>query len=146
MLLVVYRKVKCKPWCKLEGFTVLHRKPFKNGLNIGMSVNYQVFYRGRADDQQVFVDRYRNEHVPILKRFPGILGVSLLTPLGWQDKHPVNSGQFMLIVQMKFATIEALENALQSEARDEAREDFKKFSAFGGEIWHQAMKLEDQFE
>ena len=115
-------------------------------MNIGVSVNYLVFYRGRADDQQAFVERYRNEHVPILKRFPGIQGVSLLTPLDWQDIHPVNPGQFILIAQMKFATIEALELALQSAARDEAREDFKKFSAFGGEIWHQAMKLEDQFE
>ena len=116
------------------------------GLNIGMSVNYLVFYRGRANDQQAFVDRYRDEHVPILKRFPDIQGISFLTPVEWQDKYPVNPGQFMLIVQMKFATIEALEIALQSTARDEAREDFKKFSAFGGEIWHQAMKQEDQLE
>ena len=111
-----------------------------------MSVNYLVFYRGRADAQQAFVDRYRNVHVPILKRFPGILGVSLLTPLDWQDKHSVNPGQFILIVQMKFATIETLEVALQSSPRDEAREDFKNFSTFDGEIWHQAMKLEEQLE
>ena len=111
-----------------------------------MSVSYLVFYRGRANDQQSFIDRYRDIHVPILKRFPGIQDVSLLTPMSWKDKHPVNPGQFTLIVQMKFASIEALELALQSPERDEAREDFKKFSVFGGEIWHQAMKLEEQLE
>ena len=111
-----------------------------------MSVNYLVFYRGRTEDQQSFIDRYRDTHVPILKRFPGIQNVSLLTPLDWQDKHPVNPGGFTLIVQMQFASAKQLDVALGSMARDEARKDFEKFPPFDGEVWHQAMNMEEQCE
>ena len=98
-----------------------------------MCVNYLVFYRGRANDRQSFVDRYRDIHVPILKRFPGIQGISLLTPINWKDKHPVTPGQFTLIVQMKFASIEALELrvAITGTGRGERR--FLKSFLFLGE-------------
>jgi uncharacterized protein (TIGR02118 family) len=111
-----------------------------------MSVSYLVFYRGRAKDQQSFIDRYRETHVPILKRFPGIQNVSLLTPLDWQDIYPVNPGGFTLIVQMQFASVEQLDVALGSLARDEARKDFEKFPPFDGEVWHQAMNMEERCE
>jgi uncharacterized protein (TIGR02118 family) len=95
-----------------------------------MSVNYLVFYQGVAEEQQSFIDRYRNKHIPILERFPGVENVSLFTPVDWHDRHPVKPGGFTLIVNMQFASAEQLEAALQSPARDEARDDFEKFPPF----------------
>jgi uncharacterized protein (TIGR02118 family) len=107
-----------------------------------VSVCYMVFYRGHAEHAQLFVDRYRNIHVPILKRLPGIQSVELLTPLPWEDKHPVKPGEFALIAKMKFKSLAALEYALNSPERDTAREDFGKFPEFEGTVWHQAMLVE----
>jgi hypothetical protein len=44
---------------------------------------------------------------------------------------------------MQFASAEQLEAALQSPARDEARDDFEKFPPFDGHVWHQAMCMEE---
>ena len=107
-----------------------------------MSVCYLVFYRGHAKDAESFLEHYRRVHVPILKRFPRIQGIRLLTPVAWDDPHPVSPGGFSLIAQMRFRSVEDLENALRSEARREAREDFAGFGPFEGEIWHQAMEWE----
>jgi hypothetical protein len=51
----------------------------------------------------------------------------------------VNPGGRLLLAQMRFDSIDALNAALASEARVRAREDFRSFPPFQGEITHQAM-------
>lgn len=108
-----------------------------------MAVSYLVFYRGCAKNQKVFLQHYREIHVPILKRFPGIREVTLHTPSAWEDAHSVNPAGFALVVEMRFDSMESLQAALESEARSEARVDLGEFPPFAGDIWHQAMKSEE---
>ncbi|MFQ5660634.1 MAG: EthD family reductase [Gammaproteobacteria bacterium] len=109
-----------------------------------MTISYFVFYRGKADNQSAFVERYKKTHVPILKRFPGIKRVRVHTPVAWNDSQTINPGNFTLIAEMLFDSVEDLEAALHSEERNMAREDFRQFPAFDGVIWHQAMSCEEE--
>src|SRR5262249_53475053 len=105
-----------------------------------MSVSYFVRYEGTAVNASDFVRYYRDHHVPILAKFPGIREIILHTPIEWQDKFPVQSDRFMLLTQMIFDTAEDLQRALQSDARAEARLDFGRFPKFKGNVYHQAAR------
>ncbi len=102
-------------------------------------VSYMVRYLGAASDPAGFRAYYRDAHSTILKRFPEIRSLILHTPVNVQDPYPVRSGGSMLLAQMVFDSAVALEAALQSNARREAREDFKHFPAFDGAVTHEAL-------
>jgi uncharacterized protein (TIGR02118 family) len=110
-----------------------------------MSVSYFVRYDITAVDAQRFVDRYREVHLPLLARWPGIRRVMLHTPLDWHDPFTVNRGRTVLLAQLEFESVESMEAALQSEARAAAREDFKRFPPYEGSVVHQAMAQEEVF-
>jgi len=101
-------------------------------------VSYFVSYRG-ASPGAAFLRHYRERHAEILKSFPGIRGLVLHTPVDWTDPYPVNPGGRILLAQMQFDSVAALDGALASEARARAREDFRTFPAFAGTVTHQAM-------
>jgi uncharacterized protein (TIGR02118 family) len=102
-------------------------------------VSYFVSYRGASPAATAFLQHYRGRHAEILKRFPGIRGLVLHTPVEWTDPYPVNPGGRILLAQMQFESVPALDAALASEARAEARADFRTFPAFDGTVTHQAM-------
>ena len=110
-----------------------------------MSVSYFVRYQGQSEDAEAFVKYYRERHVPILARFPGIERIVLHIPAAWQDPFPVKPDGFALIAQMVFSSSEALDRALRSEARALARSDFANFPAFHGTVHHQAVVSEEVF-
>ena len=110
-----------------------------------MPVSYFVRYEGQAENPAAFLARYRDEHVPILARFPGIRRIVLHTPAAWKDPYPVKPDRFSLIAQMIFDSQADLEGALRSQARAAAREDFAKFPAFHGTVYHQAALSEEVF-
>jgi len=110
-----------------------------------VSVSYFVRYEGQADSAEAFVSHYRDHHVPILARFPGIRRIILHRPTAWHDPFPVKPDRFMLVAQMIFDTKDDLDTALQSEARAAAREDFKSFPPFDGLVYHQAAISEEVF-
>ena len=68
-----------------------------------MSVSYFVRYDITALDAQRFVDRYREVHVPLLARWPGIRRVTLHTPLDWHDPFTVNRARTVLLAQLEHA-------------------------------------------
>lgn len=105
-------------------------------------VSYFVHYKGVAADPAAFTRYYSGPHAAVLKRFPGIRSLILHTPQAWTDPFPVNPAGSLLVAQMTFDDAAALDRALRSEARREAREDFSRFPAFEGEVTHQAMKAE----
>ena len=109
------------------------------------SVSYFVRYEGRAENQAAFLSHYRDHHVPILARFPGIVRIVLHTPTTWQDPFPVKLDSFALLAQMVFATQDDLDRALRSEARASARDDFGSFPPFHGLVFHQAAVSEEVF-
>jgi uncharacterized protein (TIGR02118 family) len=110
-----------------------------------MSVSYFVRYDITAVDAQRFVERYREVHVPLLARWPGMRRIMLHTPLDGHDPFSVNGGRTVLLAQLEFESVEALQAALQSEARAAAREDFERFPPYEGSVVHQAMAQDEVF-
>ncbi len=105
-----------------------------------MSVSYFVRYEISAPDVGAFVARYRDRHVPILKRWPGIQRIVLHTPAQWNDPFAIERGSSVLTVQLEFESAQALKQALFSKERAEARLDFQDFPAFSGHVVHEAME------
>ncbi len=107
-----------------------------------MTTSYFVFYDGHSDEPQRFVERYRMIHVPILRTWPGINSIHLHTPVPWTDPSPVRPTGLTMAAQMTFEDVDALQTALQSDARAQARADFQRFPPFHGTVYHQAMRTE----
>lgn len=101
---------------------------------------YFVRYRGAAVDPVDFAARYGSQHAAILRRFPAIRSLVLHRPVDWIDPCPVNRGDTFLLAQMRFDSAADLDAALSSPARHEAREDFRSFPAFTGDVTHEAMQ------
>jgi uncharacterized protein (TIGR02118 family) len=102
-------------------------------------VSYFVSYRGASPDGGAFLQHYQSRHAAILRRFPGIRALVLHTPVDCTDPYPVNPGGRILLAQLQFDSVPALDAALASQARAEARADFRTFPAFDGTVTHQAM-------
>jgi len=108
-----------------------------------MSVSYFVRYDIEAGDLKAFLRRYREVHVPLVARWPGLRRMVMHTPLEWQDPFPVNRGRAVLMAQLEFDSEAAMNQAFASPERAAAREDFKRFMTFEGTVTHQAMKSEE---
>ena len=102
-------------------------------------VSYFVRYRGASPDPGAFEAYYENQHAAILKQFPNIRSLILHRSSPWTDPFPVRRGETMLLAQMQFDSADALDNALRSQARRLARDDFQRFPPFDGEVTHEAM-------
>jgi uncharacterized protein (TIGR02118 family) len=102
-------------------------------------ISYFVRYRGTSPDPLRFNDYYETKHAPILQQFSGIRSLILHRPVNWVDPYPVRSGGTMLLAQMVFDSSKALDTALHSDARRLARDDFRNFPSFDGEVAHEAM-------
>ena len=55
-----------------------------------MSVSCFVRYDIEAGDLAAFLRRYREVHVPLVARWPGLRRMVMHTPVDWQDPFPVN--------------------------------------------------------
>ena len=110
-----------------------------------MSVSYFVRYDIAVPEMKAFIERYRKVHVPLVTCWPGLLRMTLHTPVQWNDPSPVNRGKAVLMAQLEFENEEAMNRAFRSEERMKAREDFKRFMTFEGTVTHQAMKSEEVF-
>lgn len=108
-----------------------------------MSVSYFVRYDIDAGDVTSFLRRYREVHVPLVARWPGLQRVVLHTPVEWQDPFPVSRGRAVLMAQLEFESEAAMNKAFASPERAAAREDFKRFMTFEGTVTHQAMRSEE---
>ena len=108
-----------------------------------MSVSYFVRYDISVADLAAFLRRYREIHVPLVSRWPGLQRMVLHTPVEWRDPFPVNRGSAVLMAQLEFDSEEAMNRAFASPERAQAREDFKQFMTFEGKVTHQAMTSEE---
>jgi uncharacterized protein (TIGR02118 family) len=108
-----------------------------------MTVSYFVRYEVEASDE--FIRHYRDRHVPILARWPGMRRVILHRPVPWTDPCPVNRAETFLIAQLEFDSQADLDRALESPERTEARRDFQAFPPYLGKVFHQAMVQEEVF-
>lgn len=91
----------------------------------GITIMWQfvVLYR-RPDDPEAFERYYREVHLPLVWKFPGLRRVTLSKVEADQDGS--DAGVF-LISTMYWADRASLELALRSPARKEAYEDSGKF-------------------
>lgn len=110
-----------------------------------MTVSYFVRYDIEIGDLDAFMRRYREVHVPMATRWPGLRRMVLHTPIAWRDPFPVNPGRAVLMAQLEFENEAAMSAALASRERAEAREDFKKFPRYAGTVVHQAMAQEEVY-
>lgn len=110
-----------------------------------MSVSYFVRYDIEIADLDAFMRRYREVHVPLVSRWPGLQRMVLHTPLAWRDPFPVNAGKAVLMAQLEFDSEEAMNAAFGSRERAEAREDFKRFPRYEGTVIHQAMVSDEVY-
>jgi len=108
-----------------------------------VSISYFVRYDIAVSDLDQFLRRYREVHVPLVTCWPGLLAMTLHTPLDWKDSAPVNQGKAVLLAQLVFHDHESLQRAFASPERAAAREDFKRFMTFEGTVIHQAMATEE---
>ena len=102
-------------------------------------VSYFVRYCGSSSEPDTFQTYYETRHAAILRQFPNIRSLILHRPAAWTDPFPVLRGESMLLAQMQFDSADNLDAALRSEARRQARDDFRRFPPFEGEVTHEAM-------
>lgn len=102
-------------------------------------MSYFVRYRGASPDPKAFQAYYESQHAEILKQFPNIRSLILHRATAWNDPFPVRPGGAMLLAQMQFDSADDLDGALRSQARRLARDDFRRFPPFDGEVTHEAM-------
>lgn len=111
-----------------------------------MTVSYFVLYEtdaGRpAQNVEPFVDYYATRHVDLVKRFPGLLSLAVMTPLAYEDPHLGQEAGPFLVAHLTFADAEALERAALSEERRAARADVANFPPIKGRAAYQAMRDE----
>ena len=110
-----------------------------------MSVSYFVRYDIEIADVGAFIRRYRDVHVPLVSRWPGLRRMVLHTPLAGTDPFPVNAGRTVLMAQLEFENEAAMNAAFASRERAEAREDFKRFPRYEGAVVHQAMAQDEVY-
>jgi uncharacterized protein (TIGR02118 family) len=102
-------------------------------------ISYFVRYRGLASDPDAFHSYYEKRHARLLQQFPGIRSLVLHRASAWNDPFPVRRGDTFLLAQMQFDGASDLDAALRSDARRQARDDFRRFPPFSGEVTHEAM-------
>lgn len=107
-----------------------------------MSVCYFVTYHPGQGDPGAFIDYYLTRHAPLVKDFPAIRRLEILTPAAGNDPLLREEDGPVLVAQMLFDTVADLEAAAQSDARMKARDDVANFPPFDGYARHQAMAYE----
>jgi uncharacterized protein (TIGR02118 family) len=108
-----------------------------------VSISYFVRYDIAAPDLGAFLERYRKVHVPLVATWPGLQRMIIHTPVEWNDPFPVNRGSAVLLAQLEFDSLEAMNAAFASDERARAREDFQRFMTYEGTVTHQAMATEE---
>jgi uncharacterized protein (TIGR02118 family) len=86
---------------------------------------FTVFYR-RPDDPEAFDRHYREVHVPLTWKFPGLRRMTLAHPIPEDE----NFNQIYMISTMYWDDLESLRAALKSQARAEAWEDANSFRQY----------------
>ncbi|MBV9112139.1 MAG: hypothetical protein JOY67_04885 [Hyphomicrobiales bacterium] len=98
--------------------------------------SFLVHYPGPAEDFNIWFTHYVASHPPIMRRFPGIRQIEILSRVDWIDAMPFARAAHMQRNRVVFDSPEALTAALQSPVRHEMRQDYHRFPAFEGGSFH----------
>lgn len=108
----------------------------------GLPCSYVVHYPGPAQDLNAWLSHYIAGHPPIMRRFPGIRSIEILTRVDWVTRLPFGIAHHMQRNRVMFDSPAALTAALHSEVRHEMRADFHSFPPFDGGNFHYPMSTE----
>ena len=106
----------------------------------GEAVSWIVQYNGPAKDPRAFHDYYRQHHVPIVLRMPGIRSLNCYLPSASTPGAGLPAVNHLLLVQAVFDDVEGLLAMRRSPQRREGLRDFDNYPAFEGPVTHQAMR------
>ncbi|SEC98447.1 conserved hypothetical protein [Rhizobiales bacterium GAS188] len=136
-------------WPSLEGAKATHQAMYARHFPVpGQSAwerpkcSFLVHYPGPAPDFNAWLAHYIESHPPIMRRFPGIRQIEILSRVDWIDAMPFARAGHMQRNRVVFDSPEALTAALQSPVRHEMRADYHKFPAFEGGSFHFPMITE----
>lgn len=101
--------------------------------------SFLVHYPGPANDLNAWLAHYIASHPPIMRRFPGIRQIEILTRVDWIDALPLPRAGHMQRNRVVFDSPEALTAALNSPVRHEMRADYHEFPPFAGGSLHFPM-------
>jgi hypothetical protein len=104
--------------------------------------SFLVSYPGEAEDLNVWLGHYLASHPPIMRRFPGIRQIEILSRVDWIDALPFERASAMQRNRVVFDSPEALTAALQSPVRHELRAEYHRFPPFEGGSLHFPMLTE----
>lgn len=105
----------------------------------GNPCSYVVHYPGPAQDLNIWMHHYISHHPQVMRQFPGIRGIEILSRVDWTGFLPWERANHMQRNRVMFDSRAALTAALQSPARIAMREDFKTFPPFDGGNSHFPM-------
>jgi uncharacterized protein (TIGR02118 family) len=92
-----------------------------------MSVKMTVVY-GKPEDPEAWDKHYREVHIPIVERYPGVDRIEVAKVSGGPMGSP---SPYHLITEVYFADEQALNAALASEAGRESGKDFMAIAPQG---------------
>ncbi len=101
--------------------------------------SYVVHYTGPAADLNVWLHHYVSHHPQVMRTFPEIRQIEVLSRVDWHGFLPWERVNHMQRNRVMFDSPAALQVALQSPARIAMREDFKTFPPFEGGNSHYPM-------
>lgn len=105
--------------------------------------SYVVHYPGPAADLNLWLSHYIAGHPPIMRKFPGIRSIEILSRVDWcGGLEGVERVEHIQRNRISFDSAAALQAALQSPVRHEMRADFHTFPAFEGGNFHYPMATE----
>ena len=130
-------------WPSLAGATATQQAMYARHFEIagagrptGPRCSFLVHYPGPAEDFNVWLKHYVASHPPIMRRFPNIRQIEVLSRVDWIDAMPFARVSHMQRNRVVFDSPAALTAALQSPVRHEMRQDYQRFPPFDGGSFH----------
>jgi hypothetical protein len=129
-----------------QAFYVRHYKvddPLVRPGKSGLPCSYVVHYPGPAEDINAWLSHYVAHHPQIMRKFPGIRDIEILSRVDWCGGLPWPRANHIQRNRVMFDSPEALTAALQSPVRLEMRADFAEFPPYEGGNFHYPMATEE---
>jgi uncharacterized protein (TIGR02118 family) len=103
-------------------------------------VSFFVQYDGPAKDPEAFRSYYREHHVPIVRRMPGIIRLHYHTPSRFVGPAVGRRVDHLQLVQATFRSADGFQAMRNSSERREGLRDFDNYPPFSGAVTHQVMQ------
>jgi hypothetical protein len=109
----------------------------------GLPCSFVVHYPGPAADTNHWLSNCIAGHPPVMRQFPGIRSIEILSRIDWCGSLPWARANHMQRNRVMFDSAQALTTALASPARLELRHEFDKFPPYEGGNFHYPMATQE---